>query len=373
MWLGDFRNYQSVELALAEGLTVVTGPNGEGKTNLLEAVGYLATLSSFRGAPAEALVRQGCTTATVRGEGARAGRELLVEAEIGMTGRGRTALNRQPVRRSGDLADAFRTTVFSPDDLELVKGSPAGRRRYLDDTLVSLHPRNDVLRRDLDRVLRQRTALLRQAAGRGLSPEMADTLDVWDDRLVVAGEALASARRQLVADMGPLISEAYTKLSGGAALAPARPAAAVEAWYESPWAAAGLAASLEAVRADEVRRGVSLVGPHRDDLTLSLGDMPARTHASQGEQRCLALALKLASHRLVGAQIGEPPILLLDDVFSELDADRSSALLAYLRAAEPGGPTAGQTLLSSTAKGPPGAAPDLVVRIAAGEALVASG
>jgi DNA replication and repair protein RecF len=349
IWLTDFRNYTTAETALAPGLTVITGGNGEGKTSLLEAVGYLATLSSFRGAPTEALVRQGCERAVVRAEGMRGQRELLLEAEIPVTGRARVAVNRQPLKRSRDLLGALRVTVFSPDDLVLVKGSPGERRRYLDDVLVALHPKNDALRAEVDRVLRQRNTLLRQLGGR-LTAEAAPTLDVWDAKLVQAGEALAAAREELVATLEPVLARAYANVAG----------AAMVAWahYEAPWRAKGLAAALAIARADEVRRGTSLVGPQRDDLVLELEGRPARTHASQGEQRALALALRLAAHQVVTAAVGEPPVLLLDDVFSELDPARSEALVAHL--------PPGQALLTTAASLPPGAPPDLVVRVTRG-------
>jgi len=349
LWLTDFRSYPSVELALAPGLTALLGANGEGKTNLMEAIGYLATLSSFRGAPNEALVRHGCTSAAVRAEGEREGRTLLVEAEITTTGRGRVQVNKQRLSRARDLLGALRVSVFSPDDLELVKGGPSGRRRYLDDALVARRPKLDVVRSDLDRVLRQRNALLKGAKGR-LTPDVESTLSVWDTKLVEAGEALADARAELVADLAPVLAEAYDQVAG-------RPAR-VEVVYQAPWRAQGLAAALAAARTDELRRGISLVGPHRDELLLTIDAMPARTHASQGEQRSAALALRLAAHRVVTDAAGSPPILLLDDVFSELDPDRSAALVEHL--------PAGQTVLSSAAGLPPGAAPDLVLRVEGG-------
>lgn len=352
LWVTDFRSYAAVDLELPRGLTVVRGANGEGKTNLLEAVGYLATLASFRGVPAEALVREGCAQAVVRGDGERGGRQLLVEAEIVPGGRGRVSVNKQRVRRGSDLLGALRVSVFSPDDLELVKGGPSARRRYLDDTLVALHPRYDALRRDLERILRQRTALLRQSGGRP-TPEIAATLDVWDAKLAAAGEALADARADLVGRLEPALAKAY------ADLAPER--GLIAAAYDAPWRAAGLAAALADARAEELRRGVCLVGPHRDDLSLRINAMPARTHASQGEQRSLALALRLAAHRLVADALDEVPILLLDDVFSELDPDRTDALLHHL--------PAGQALLSTAGLLPAGATPDQVVTVAGGGAL----
>ena len=362
LWLTDFRSWAAAELDLAEGLTVIRGSNGAGKTNLLEAVGYLATLASFRGVTAEALVRHGCNLAVVRGEGRRGGRQLLVETEIRPSGRGRAALNRQPVRRASDLVDALRVSVFSPDDLVLVKGPPAGRRRWLDDALVALHPRNDALRRDFERVVRQRTTLLGQAGGR-LTPDVATTLDVWDAKLTETGEALASARVELLERAQPVVAKAYEELAT-AGEPPAAPAA-VGLAYEAPWRDEGLAEALARVRADELRRGVSLVGPHRDDVALTVGGLPARTHASQGEQRSLALALRLAAHQVVAEEAGEAPVLLLDDVFSELDADRSGALLDHL--------PAGQALLTTTGAVPPGVAPERVLEVVDGRVVEVGG
>lgn len=349
LWLTDFRGYHEAEVAFAPGLTAVVGPNGHGKTNLLEAVGYLATLGSFRGAPTDALIRVGAERAIVRAEGEREGRNLLLEAELSANGRNRTQLNRQPLRRSRDLLGALRVTVFSPDDLALVKGSPGDRRRYLDETLVSLQPRYDQARTDLERILRQRSALLKGSGGR-LNAEVELTLDVFDAKLTTAGEALADARRELVQELASVLSDAYARV--------ARESTEVRATYDPPWMAGGLAAALVAARKDDLRRGVSTVGPHRDDLELYLGGLPARTHASQGEQRSLALALRLGAHEVVTRRTDTPPVLLLDDVFSELDADRSAALLSSL--------PAGQTLLSTATALPDGAAPGMVLRVASG-------
>jgi DNA replication and repair protein RecF len=344
LWLTDFRSYREADITLSEGLTVIVGENGEGKTNLLEAVGYLATLASFRGAPTEALVRVGTAMATVRAEGERDGRELLIEAEIVPGGRSRVQVNRQRLSRARDLLGALRVSVFSPDDLELVKGGPAERRAYLDDTLVSSSPKLDPVRTEVDRVLRQRNALLRQAGGR-LTPDVESTLEVWDAKLVAAGEALTTERVTLLERLGPALGSAYRKV--------AHREVEVNARYVSTWMASGLHQALVDARRDELRRGVTLVGPHRDELEFSVGGLPARTHASQGEQRSLALALRLASHEVVTEAAGSPPVLLLDDVFSELDEGRSAALLASL--------PAGQTLLSSAAGLPRQAHPDAVL------------
>ena len=375
LWLTDFRSYDSVRLDLAPGLTALVGANGEGKTNLLEALAWLATLSSFRGAPTEAMVRRGAPFAVVRALAEREGRDLLIEAQIQANGRNRVLVNRQPLRRARDLLGSLRVSVFTPDDLVIVKDGPGERRRFLDDALVSLHPRNDGLRSQVDKVLRQRNALLKQTGGR-LDESGAFTLDVWDAKLAEAGAALAAARLDLLDRMRPVLARTYDAL--------ARRPARVEARYEAPWAGAtpgaassrattdvpgedgggravlgeALAQALAAARTDDVRRGVSTVGPHRDDVVLTIGDGPARTQASQGEQRTLALALRLAVHHVVTAAAESPPVLLLDDVFSELDPDRSAALLANL--------PAGQTLLTTAATLPADAHPDVVLRLSGG-------
>jgi DNA replication and repair protein RecF len=354
LWLTDFRNYESLDLRLAPGLTVVLGENGQGKTSLLEAIGYLAALSSFRGVPNDALVRGGSERAVIRAEGVRDDRDLLLEAEIPRSGRGRVAVNRQPLRRARDLLGALRTTVFSPDDLELVKDGPGARRRYLDDLLVALHPRNDALRGDLDRILRQRNTLLRQASGRRPDAELLATLDVWDAKLAETGDALGTARQELVDELRPELTKSYAQTSGDRTGVTAE----VGAEYDAPWRAEGLEAALARTRTEELRRGVSLVGPHRDELTLTIGGMPARTHGSQGEQRSLALALRLAAHALVTARAGEPPVLLLDDVFSELDESRAAALVTHLPHR--------QAVLTTAGRVPPGITPDLVVQVTAG-------
>ena len=353
LWLTDFRSYESAEVDVAPGLTAVVGDNGQGKTNLLEAVAYLATLSSFRGAPTEALVRQGATSAVIRADLARDDRELLLEAEIVPGGRSRVQINRQRVHRHRDLLGALRVSVFAPDDLALVKAGPAGRRRFLDDVLVALSPKNDEVRTEVDRVLRQRNALLKQAAGR-LNTEVELTLDVWDDKLAAAGSMLGERRAALLDDLAPYLHTAYADLAG----APIP----VEARYESAWwgSEGGLAAALAAAREEELRRRLTLVGPHRDEVGFSIDGLPARTHASQGEQRSLALALRLAAHRLVADATGTPPVLLLDDVFSELDPARCDALVTHLLA---GG---AQTIVTTAGALPPSAHPETVLRIADG-------
>ncbi len=334
LWLTDFRSYRHAEFAPApQGITVVTGANGEGKTNLLEAIGYLATLRSLRGNPSESLIRtgDGAERAVVRMEGRREARRIVVEAEISATGRSRAQVNGQALRRVRDLLGALQVTVFTPEDLALVKGGPQGRRQYLDDLLVALHPRHDATIAEVERVLKQRTALLKSAgwqaaAGRGLAPDVESTLEVWDAKLAAAGDALARARAGLAEALGLRAADAYRRVASGVAH---RGRDVVSLHYETSWQGS-LAEALRAARGEDLRRGVSTVGPHRDDLRLQIGSTPARTHASQGEQRSLALALRLAGHHLVAERIGSEPVLLLDDIFSELDASRAEALLACL-------------------------------------------
>ncbi len=346
LWLTDFRNYTELDVTLAAGLTAVVGPNGQGKTNLLEALGWLATLDSFRGAATDALIRAGADRAILRAEGDEAGRRLLIEAEINRTGRHRVQVNRQKLARSRDLLGILRVTVFAPDDLALIKEGPALRRAFVDNTVVAIDARKDPVQRELDKILRQRNALLRQVGGR-LDESARITLDVWDERLALAGERVAATRADLVDELGPQIEQAYGDLAG-------RPYP-VRLTYQAPWREQGLAGALADARRADLARGVSTVGPHRDELLVELDGLPARTCASQGEQRTLALALKLAAHRLVGDAAGATPLLLLDDVFSELDPSRCEALLAHL--------PPGQAVLSSADRLPQASRPELTYRI----------
>ena len=318
-----------------EGTTVITGRNGVGKTSLLEAVAYLATLQSFRGSPKEAMVRAGAEQAFLRAETVVGERALSVEAELSTVGRSRTMVNRQAVRRRSDLHQAIRATVFSPEDIAVVRGPPSERRRFLDGVLDVVDQRSASLSDDVDRILRQRAALLRQS-NRRLSPEVAATLDVWDSRLAEAGGALADAREALTQRLQPLATEHYARLAGEDGPVPLA--------YRRSWDGS-LEEALAASRDDDVRRGVTLVGPHRDDLELLLAGLPTRTHSSQGEQRSVALALRLAAHQLATDRLGSAPVLLLDDVFSELDPFRSRALLAGL--------PPGQALLTTALPPPP--------------------
>lgn len=344
--LTDVRSYRRAAFDFTPGVTVVVGDNGRGKTNLVEALAYLATLESFRGAPADALVRVGATEAVIRASIVDDdGRRSLIEAELGR-GVNRVFVNKQRLQRARDLLGVMRVTVFAPDDLTIVKEGPGERRRFLDDTLVALAARYDATRLELDKVIRQRNTLLRHAGGH-LDDTAALTLDVWDAKLVEVGEWLGHARATLVDRLRPMVDVAYGELSGELEV--------TGMGYDPAWRSSGLAAALAEARAIDVRRGASTVGPHRDELELAIRSMPARTHASQGEQRTLALSLRLAGHRLVAERTGSTPLLVLDDVLSELDASRAASLLYHL--------PDGQVVITTAGDLPAAAAGARVIRL----------
>jgi DNA replication and repair protein RecF len=336
--LADFRSYSEVELPLDRGVTALVGPNGQGKTNLVEAIGYLATLGSHRVAADAPLVRSGAERAVVRGTVRRDGRSLLLEIEINPGKANRARVNKSPVPRPREVVGLLRTVLFAPEDLALVKGDPSERRRFLDDLLVSRTPRLAAVRADYDRVLKQRNALLKTAAlaRRSGGPDLR-TLDVWDTHLSKAGGELLAARLELVDALRPLVDKAYTAVARGSAAISIEYSCSlgpdVDLTADREVLAAALGAALAGVRSDELDRGVTLVGPHRDELVLRLNDLPARGYASHGESWSLALALRLGSYDLLCADGGEP-VLILDDVFAELDVDRRERLAELVAPAE---------------------------------------
>ena len=333
--LTGFRNIAELSVTFApSGMTIVTGPNGAGKTSLLEAIGYLATQQSFRGVPREAMINIASEQAILRSLGQVDQRTVEIEAEITRSGSIRTMVNRQRGHRRADLNDALQVTVFSPDDIVVVRGGPAERRRFLDELLVATDPRITSVIDDLDKTIRQRTTLLRRAGGK-LNAELTATLGVWDARLDRAGTTVANARTTLTEQLGERITVHHAQLTGTPIPIGLR--------YRRSWDGR-LEDALAAARGGDVAKGVTSVGPHRDDLEISLGGLPARTHASQGEQRTVALAMKLGAHELVTDRLGSAPLLLLDDVFSELDPNRSEALLAGLGN--------GQAILTTATKPP---------------------
>lgn len=351
LWLTDFRCFEEASFTPdPDGLTVLRGENGAGKTSVLEAVAWLATQRSFRGANREALVRRGSARAVIRGQVDVGERRVLLEAELPVDDRARLQCNRQPVRHRAELSDVLGVTVFSPEDLALVQGGPEQRRGFLDELLVSRHARYEVLVGDLERILRQRGALLRQAGGKA-DPEVLTTLDVWDARMVSAGESLAVARQHLVDELAPLARVAYAELAGVESHVGA-PRLAMS--YRRSWSGP-LESAVSVARPEDLRRQVTTVGPHRDDLEITLSGRPARSQASQGEQRSAALALRMAAHLLATADRGAPPVLLLDDVFSELDHRRSEALVDGL--------PPGQVLLTTAVDPPSAVSVDRVVEV----------
>lgn len=348
--LVNFRNHADTVLQLTGGTTALIGDNGQGKTSVVEAMSFLSTLRSFRGVPNDALIREGADSAYVRASVVHSDdREILVECEINRTGRNRVLVNRQRLGRARDLLGVVRTTVFAPTDLALVYEGPAVRRELLDDALASLSRTNDMLCSEVERIVRQRNMLLKQAAGR-MSADVATTLDVWDEKLAESGTALGRARSDLVNRLGPWVNEAYNAL--------ARKESNVSITYSPEWMTTGLASALASSRNEDLRRAITSVGPHRDDVTVLLNAMTARSHASQGETRTLALALRLGLHRLITEETGEAPLLVLDDVLSELDPTRATALLESL--------PAGQVLITSAGPLPPAASSERVLIVAAG-------
>ena len=371
----DFRNLKRVELDLAAALNLVVGRNAQGKTNLLEGLYCLGGLGSPRGPDAN-LIRAGANRALVHGRVRRGERDLQVDLEVS-PGRNRVLINKTPAPSQSALTEIIVVVFFGPDELALIKGSPEGRRRFLDDLVVKLRPTRAGLRREWERVLRQRNALLRSAPKRpGARPPA--TLEVWDEALARVGSALTAARLEALALVGPAAGARWQQIAGGGGL---------EAGYSSTWLGGGemqamassqvpedafvepLMTALAEVRGRELERGMSLVGPQRDDIVVRVtsSDEPmreARALASQGEQRTAALALKLGEYDTLCQTLGVRPVLLLDDVFSELDPDRRAWLGGAVR-------TAGQVILSSAEPGASEAArADRVIEVARGEITV---
>jgi DNA replication and repair protein RecF len=353
--LTDFRSYAAADLSLAPGVSTFTGPNGQGKTNLVEAAAYVATFGSHRVATDAPLIRHGAQRAILRAAVTSAVRDSLIEIEINAGRANRVRLNRVPLPRPREALGTLRCVLFAPEDLAVVKGDPEQRRRYLDDLLVATRPRFAGIRADYERVLRQRTALLKSAkvarvggGGRGGAMKRAgevgggdsagapSALEVWDEHLVMKGAELTAGRLELVVALRPLVAKAYAGVSGEdmvAGMGYRQAGQDDEPSADMAALADGLRRSLARVRRAELERGVCLVGPHRDDLELRVGELPTRGYASHGESWSLALALRLAAYDLLRSG-GEDPVLMLDDVFAELDAGRRDALAGLVSGAE---------------------------------------
>ncbi|WP_210503249.1 DNA replication/repair protein RecF [Nocardioides xinjiangensis] len=346
--LHDFRSYVDVDVALEPGATAFIGRNGQGKTNLVEAIDYLSRLSSHRVATDAPLVRAGADQAVVRASVVKEGRTALLEVELNPGRANRARINRSALPRPREIIGLVRTVVFAPDDLTLVKGDPSDRRKFLDDLLVLRAPRLAGVRSDYDRILKQRNSLLKTAGiARGSSRDAAlSTLEIWDDNLARTGAELLGARLALVEDLRPYLGKAYEAVARGASRddADLEYRASVDLDSVGPQQEAlrqalqeVLLGAIASRRKEELDRGISLVGPHRDELLLTLGDpelrLPVKGYASHGESWSFALALRLASYDLLRAD-GDDPILVLDDVFAELDAERRNQLAQLVAGAE---------------------------------------
>ena len=342
----DFRSWQTADVELEPGPSVLVGSNGQGKTNLVEALCYLATLGSHRVPTDAPLVRAGAERAVVQAAIVADNRELRVEVEITPGRANRAKLNGAPVTRARDVLGALRAVLFAPEDLAVVRGDPSERRRFIDELVVARSPRMAGVRADYDRVLKQRATLLKSAGAARRSGGGSDlrTLDVWDAHLAEHGAQLLAARLAAVRALRPFAVAGYAQVAPASVeltlrynstLATALPEL-VDTIPETSVLEAALLAEVARVRPAELERGVNLVGPHRDDLDLGLGELPVRGYASHGEGWSVALALRLGSYELLRADYprGAEPILVLDDVFAELDVNRREQLALVASKAE---------------------------------------
>jgi DNA replication and repair protein RecF len=342
--LSDFRNYESLDIDLRAGSNLFVGSNGQGKTNLVESLGYLSTLGSHRVSNDQAMIRQGQDSAIIRARLSHAGREILAEVQLNRASANRAQVNRVPIK-TRELPRYFSSVLFAPEDLALVRGEPSGRRRFMDELLVLRTPRMSGVLADYERVLRQRNTLLKSARNSGVKENQLGTLEIWDERLVALGSELIEARSALVAELAPEVASAYAAVAGqdhaanltnylsilattpdddeqdhNATAAGVLPAGEIAEKFR---------VALARLRRAELDRGVTLAGPHRDDLVLELNGMPARGYASHGESWSFALALKLASAAVLRRESSTgDPVLVLDDVFAELDESRRGRLAA---------------------------------------------
>jgi len=344
--LTDFRNYESAEIALGDGSNLLIGKNGQGKTNLIEALGYLSTLGSHRVASDQAMIRAGHESAIVRAKLEHDGRVNLAEVQLNRSGANRAQINRSAIKIR-ELPRYFSSVLFAPEDLALVRGEPSGRRRFLDELLILRAPRMSGVLADYERVLKQRNTLLKSARSSAARGAGLQTLDIWDERLVTLGTQVIEARQSLIAELVPEVLSAYAAIAGHdhealltshlSVLATTRDraevdAAAIPVQHDAltrEEVTSAFTNALTSVRRAEIERGITLVGPHRDDLVLVLNGLPARSHASQGESWSFALSLKLAAAQVLRRESHSgDPVLMLDDVFAELDESRRGPLAA---------------------------------------------
>ena len=339
--LTDFRSYASVDLSLTAGVTTFIGPNGQGKTNLVEALAYPSILGSHRVSADAPLVRSSTERAIVGVTVERADRTVLLELEINPGKANRVRINRAAATRARDVLGLLTTVVFAPEDLSLVKGDPSDRRRFMDDLMIQRSPRMQGVKADYERALKQRNALLKSAYGarRANTDEILRTIEVWDQRLVDEGAQILAARSALLADLSQPLKDAYAMIAGGSDAVSSTELSVVyqtsmtddrEQMTDVASCRTIMLAAIERRRREELDRGLTLVGPHRDDLGIFLGELPAKGYASHGESWSVALAMKIAAFEVLSAQ-GEEPVLILDDVFAELDATRRRRLAERVR------------------------------------------
>jgi DNA replication and repair protein RecF len=387
--LTDFRNYRGAELELEPGVTVFVGPNGQGKTNLVESLGYLATLGSHRTSVDSAMIRAGADAAVIRALLRNVDRELLVEVQLNRGAANRAQVNRSAVR-TRELPRYFSSVLFAPEDLALVRGEPATRRRFIDELLVQRSPRLAGVQADYARIVTQRNSLLKSARAQRIKESQLSTLEIWDERLVELGSEFIDRRGELVAELAAPLREAYQAVAGvdqqprisqrlsieGAvgddedepSTSSSFSGAGAEELAERGSTADRFRGALRAVRRKELERGLTLVGPHRDDLLFELNGLPAKGYASHGESWSFALALSLASAQLLRADSSTgDPVLVLDDVFAELDSARRRALAAAIADFE-------QVLITAAVlEDVPAELGARLVRIRAGEVVGADG
>jgi DNA replication and repair protein RecF len=329
--LTDYRSYQQADMEFAPGVTTFIGMNGQGKTNIVEAIGYLATLSSHRVSNDAPLVRSGAEQAVVRARVCEDDRYVSIDVQINPGGANKARINRSAATRARDILGIIRSVVFAPEDLSMVRGDPSDRRRFLDEMSVQRHPRLSGVKSDYDKVLRQRNALLKSAGGRS-SPATFQTLEAWDEQLVALGSDIIRNRAQLVNDLAPHLQNSYDTIAGGAVVKahyrPSSPRIAEASTDDSVRDA--FAEDLLERREDEFRRGITLVGPHRDDVELVLNELPVKGYASHGESWSMALSLRLAAAEVLRSDDVDP-IIILDDVFAELDVSRRRHLAAMVQ------------------------------------------
>jgi DNA replication and repair protein RecF len=350
--LTDFRNYQTAEVSLEAGPNLFVGSNGQGKTNLVESLGYLSTLGSHRVSADHAMIRQGTDSAIIRARIQHGDRQILAEVQLNRSSANRAQVNRSVIK-TRELPRYFSSVLFAPEDLALIRGDPSGRRRFLDELLVLRSPRISGVIADYERVVRQRNTLLKSARASGLRGDKLSTLDIWDERLVGLGSQLIESRTALVAELSPEVSRAYSSVAGEdhqANLAnqlsifsagagsddtgeeDSDPGGLRRGRVTAADAADAFRHALAQRRRNELERGITLIGPHRDDLVLELNSLPARGYASHGESWSFALALKLASAMLLRRESATgDPVILLDDVFAELDQSRRARLASAVR------------------------------------------